>query len=1153
MNAMHPNSHGPCDTKWRSTVFMPDSPTTSGESKVGLWFSEKDHVVPARTCKSFSESLTCQFVQYVRNSIKVTILFATLFLAGSCSGQSFNEPDFWATDFIRDHVAKHPTRPGLRFSSPPMLSQVVFDDFSTMPVAEYFTFETNAGGQDTKEGIRRHPGFLYFASASSCYQHLNGGSLLELEVDVKASSDMDNFRMQIEFGCLAYEYTKGTEKPAKLILDFAGSRVSGLTEIATTFQETQDTTNPRAVKLAGGSKVKILIDTENVSVVDDAGQPVVVHEIPKWHGLQLNELRVRSVSGAFEMRFYALSQSNDSLKTLTEQEKLVIDDVRELQQKSADNLLKVNLDSRYLAFHRKKLESSLLGWREHLGVCHPLFLRLMMERAWCASIPGDEEGLRRALSSDMQRLADALNVQLNRIVNVEYAGTETSVEIAKRPGDIAYECLQEGAYVKALGYMEAQVKGDAAFDAENWNESVGRTFLPWDAPGFNCIPGKTHLVAIHKAMGNDAKAAELEIAIKEEMMKIKSFYASNFEMAVEHLLLNIPIEKRLPRVEAEYTVTQTRSKRLAQLYCRLAIAAEKYSEALEKHELFMGSPGAVGLGSPKDQDDLLDLVELRLANNQFVGSLLHLEEVIQGSIDELKSSFNMLTEREQLNLPEKNARLVRSLVEIAKHSPSEALKAYGLWIKIKGMVYDYQQIHRSLAADGPGKSLLGELQMINRELGLGLGKQELNGVLLERRDRIERQLGSRLRELNVSDVEPEVGSKAIIEFLGQNSDLRGIVDFIEYEPFPKRLYFPEMPSEKRLGVFVINSGGEVSFDDLGDCSKIRSAIECWTKPLNRPSREIALEDIHNRERANEFLWQNVWQVVDSRLNNAKGDSNRPTVLVSPDGAMHGFPFGGLFNRHAKKYLIQDCNICYVLFTRELLSGRMLQPSSNFQLNGVIVGGVEFGSPHDVSVANVFPLLRGSEQERDSIEAIWREKNLNPICIKDGEATVELVSSLLNECSVAHIATHGYVTDERDHFLGLTSGLAFAGARSPRDSRGLLNSAEIAAKDLRQLEIVVLSACETSTGKIIGRFEAPYSVARAFLLGGTKRVIGTSWGISDGESVELMKAFHRRFVSGVAPSEALRESQLEILRNGREHEKYWIPFMFFGDWRTPSVH
>ena len=174
------------------------------------------------------------------------------------------------------------------------------------------------------------------------------------------------------------------------------------------------------------------------------------------------------------MRFYALSQSNDSLKTLTEQEKLVIDDVRELQQKSADNLLKVNLDSRYLAFHRKKLESSLLGWREHLGVCHPLFLRLMMERAWCASIPGDEEGLRRALSSDMQRLADALNVQLNRIVNVEYAGTETSVEIAKRPGDIAYECLQGEHMSKHLAIWKRRLK-----ETQHLTRRIG--ISPWDA------------------------------------------------------------------------------------------------------------------------------------------------------------------------------------------------------------------------------------------------------------------------------------------------------------------------------------------------------------------------------------------------------------------------------------------------------------------------------------------------------------------------------------------------------------------------------------------------------------------------------------------------------------------------------------------------
>lgn len=1079
------------------------------------------------------------------------MLFSTLLLAGSCRGQSFDDPRFWSTDFIRDHVLKHPTKPGLRFSSPPTLSQVVFDDFSTIPVAEYFTFETKTGDQDAKKEVRRHPGFLRFASESSCYQPLNGGTQLELEVDVKASIDYDQFRMQMEFGGLGYEYTRGSEKLVKLILDFSGSKETGLSEVTVTFKSNEETVNPRVFKLSGGSKVKILFDAEKVSVVDGAGQPIVIHDFPKWHQLQINELRLRSADGAFDMRYYSLSQSSDSFNKLTEQETSVMNDVLELQRRSVDNSLRVELDPEYLVIHREKLESSILDWRKNLGVCHPFFLRLMMERAWCASIAGDEDGLRRALSSDMQRLADAMNVRLTRIVNVEFPETEPSVEFAKSPGAMAYESLKEGAYEKALGHMEEQARKDAAFDAENWSNAERRDILPWDAPGLNCIYGKMNVVAIHKAMGNDGMAAELAVAIKEEIVQIERFYERNVEAAVERLLLNIPLENRPPRNKTEYIITQTRSKQVAQLYSHLAIATENYSEAMDLYKKSTEFRHAVGVFSPSYHNVELDLVELSLANKQFAGNLLPLKEVVQRSIDELESSFKMLTEREQLNLQEKNSRFVRSLVEIAKNSPNEARDVYSQWTKIKGMVYDYQKIHRSLAADGPGKFLLDELQTINRELGLVLGKPELNVNLLERRDRIERQLGSRLRELSPADDETEVGSNAIMEFLGQNSDLRGIVDFIEYESFPKRLYFPEMPSEKRLGVFVINSDGEVSFDDLGNCSKIRSAVECWSKPLHRPSREIAPEDMHNREPANEFLWQNVWQVIDSRLNTAMGGSSRPTVLVSPDGPMHGFPFGGLFNRHDRKYLVQHCNICYVLFPRELLSGRLLQPILDFRLNGVIVGGVEFGSPQDVSVVK-FPLLRGSEQERDSIEAIWREKKLNPTVIKDREATVELVSSILNDCSAAHIATHGYVTDERDDYLGLTSGLAFAGAHSPWDSRGLLNSAEIAAKDLRQLEIVVLSACETSTGKMIGRFEAPYSVARAFLLGGAKRVIGTSWGISDGESVELMKAFHKRIVAGVAPSEALRESQLEMLRNGVDHERYWIPFMFFGDWRTLSA-
>ena len=57
-----------------------------------------------------------------------------------------------------------------------------------------------------------------------------------------------------------------------------------------------------------------------------------------------------------------------------------------------------------------------------------------------------------------------------------------------------------------------------------------------------------------------------------------------------------------------------------------------------------------------------------------------------------------------------------------------------------------------------------------------------------------------------------------------------------------------------------------------------------------------------------------------------------------------------------------------------------------------------------------------------------------------------------------------------------------------------------------------------------------------------------WPISDMGTRDLMIAYYKRLQAGEGRSEALRQVQLEMLRNPkRQHPYYWATFIQSGEW------
>jgi tetratricopeptide (TPR) repeat protein len=247
------------------------------------------------------------------------------------------------------------------------------------------------------------------------------------------------------------------------------------------------------------------------------------------------------------------------------------------------------------------------------------------------------------------------------------------------------------------------------------------------------------------------------------------------------------------------------------------------------------------------------------------------------------------------------------------------------------------------------------------------------------------------------------------------------------------------------------------------------------------------------------------------------------LIIVPHGALHKIPFSAL--NDGQNYLIDKYSIS-VLPAASLIEHVIKKRKA--EKESLLV----FANPKTDS-----PPLNFAEAEGKTVSKMFSQNKLY-----FGEnATETMAKKKAPEFNIIHFATHGEFNERQP----LQSGLLLT---KDEENDGYLQVHEIFDMDLKNANLVALSACETGLSKILGGDDL-VGLSRGFIYAGTPSILATLWKVDDPATSQLMEVFYKNWKQGMSKPEALRKAQLDLKNIPQfKHPYYWAPFVMFGDWK-----
>lgn len=306
-------------------------------------------------------------------------------------------------------------------------------------------------------------------------------------------------------------------------------------------------------------------------------------------------------------------------------------------------------------------------------------------------------------------------------------------------------------------------------------------------------------------------------------------------------------------------------------------------------------------------------------------------------------------------------------------------------------------------------------------------------------------------------------------------------------------------------------------------------LRYYSNDLPPSEIEIIITSAHSQliepRRLNLQLFQQAYDWVIRPLEAELQASQIKTLVFVQDGILRNLPPTTLHD--GKQYLIEK----YSVAIAPSLQLTELQATDQDRQSILLAGLSESRQG--------FSPLPGVKQEIQQIEQIEQLVAAN-ILLNDSftELNFNRFASQ-TPFRVVHLATHGQFSSKAEDTFVLTWDNRINIDELSRLLRG-------DSQQLRPIELLVLSACQTATGDRL----ATLGLAGIAVRAGARSTVASLWSVSDPVTATLMTNFYQELAKdNVNKAEALRQAQISILKNDVfSHPFFWSAFILVGDWQ-----
>jgi CHAT domain-containing protein len=282
-----------------------------------------------------------------------------------------------------------------------------------------------------------------------------------------------------------------------------------------------------------------------------------------------------------------------------------------------------------------------------------------------------------------------------------------------------------------------------------------------------------------------------------------------------------------------------------------------------------------------------------------------------------------------------------------------------------------------------------------------------------------------------------------------------------------------------------------------------------------------------------------------------------TIIYAPDGQLRYIPLAALYD--GQQWLVQRYRINNI--TAASLTELNTKPQRQMQ----VLAGAFASGRYSFTVGGESFNFSGLPFAGTEVENLAKTVPTTTKLI-DTAFTPQVTVPKMDDYTVVHLATHA----------------AFV-VGTPDDSFILFGNGErITLRDiqrwsLKNVDLVVLSACETGLGGKLGNGEEILGLGYQMQRAGARAAIASLWSVNDGGTQALMNAFYAILKKGnITKAEALRQAQIALITkdlsavgvprgqeawievvstrtglppqvsNNLNHPYYWAPFILIGN-------